>query len=590
MRDGERGPQGFRSRSRLQIITLNFHLLLYYVTHQKNACRIWAAGKPSHTEGEYQTMKSLAPLQPCLLLAILTLAASTFACGGAKFNDPPGIASAAVANTQNPLVAQYTITTALGCAGQVMVEFGPDTSYGRSTAWYRASAALQTSTILVAGMKASTTYHMRAQAQALCTGGTNTFTSGDFTFTTGQLPSLPFPTLSVSRPDPSSSSPENPGIELIDITTPGVPAFFTDRNANPIWYYDVGQGNFPYMFKILPNGHIILCITTNINAPTVSLIREVDLAGNSVREMDINSLGAKMQAAGFDFIPQSYTHDFVPLANGHLVVITNYSKNLTDLPGYPGSLAVVGDGVVDLDENWNPVWAWNSFDYLDVNRHLNGLPDWTHSNALVYTPSDGNLLLSMRHQSWVLKINYNNGSGAGNVLWRLGYQGDFALTQGGVPTSDPSVWFSFQHFPSLISQNGALTTLAIWDNGDSRVLDTSGDICPSYILNIPCYSRATIFQIDESAMVADLAWDNLPGPYDFSLWGGSIIQLENGNVEFDINAPTPPPNQNLASRVQEVSQTPNPQILWQMDISPVTSNAYRAYRVPSLYPGVTWQY
>src|SRR5205814_9434906 len=36
--------------------------------------------------------------------------------------------------------------------------------------------------------------------------------------------------------------------------------------------------------------------------------------------------------------------------------------------------------------------AWNAFDYLDVNRHLSGLPDWTHGNALMYSPSDGNLL------------------------------------------------------------------------------------------------------------------------------------------------------------------------------------------------------
>ena len=459
---------------------------------------------------------------------------------------------------------------------------------------YPASAASQTTTILVAGMKASTTYHMRARAQAQCPDATNTFATGDSSFTTGALPSLPFPTLTVSRPNPSTSSPENPGIEMIDITTAGTPAFFTDRDANPIWYYDVGAANFPYTFKLLPNGHIILSITTSINAPTVSLLREIDLAGDTIREMSINALGAKMQAAGFDFVPQSYTHDFVPLANGHLVVLVNYSKNFTDLPGYPGSLAVVGDGIVDLDQNWNPVWAWNSFDYigkgLDINRHLNGLPDWTHSNALLYSPSDGNLLISMRHQSWVLKIDYDNGAGAGDILWHLGYQGDFALTQGGVPTDDPSVWFSFQHFPSIVSQSGTGTTLAVWDNGDSRVLDTSGDICPSVVLNTPCYSRATIFQLDESAMVADLFWETLPGAEGYSLWGGSINQLDNGNIEFDINAPNPPLSPNLASQVEEVTQTPTPQVVWQLAVYPVTLNAYRAYRVPSLYPGVNWQY
>jgi len=536
-------------------------------------------------------MKKLAPLQPCLVSAILTFCCFAIACGGGNTNTG-GAPQAYVQSSANPLVANYSIASP--CSGQAMVEFGLDTSYGRSTAWYpvspmfSASRTFQQTSILVAGMRASSTYHMQSQVQ--CSDNT-VYTTPDLTFTTGALPSLPFPSLTVTRPSPSATSPENPGIEMIDITTAGTPAFFTDRDANPIWYYDVGPKNFPYTFKLLPNGHMVLSITTSITAATVSLIREVDLAGNTVRELDINSLGAKMQAAGFDFVPASYSHDFVPLANGHLLVLVNFSKLITGLNApYTAPIAVIGDGVIDLDENWNPAWAWNSFDYLDVNRHLNGLPDWTHGNGLAYSAADGNILVSLRHQSWVLKLDYNNGAGSGNVLWRLGYQGDFALTQGGVPTSDPSQWFSFQHFPAIVSQNSPQTTLAVWDNGDARVLDTGGDLCPSYTLNIPCYSRATIFQIDESAMVADLAWDNLPGPFDFSLWGGSINQLENGNVEYDINAPAPPPSPNLASRVQEVTQTSSPQIVWQMDITPGTSNAYRAYRVPSLYPDVTWQY
>lgn len=536
-------------------------------------------------------MPTSNPPRLCLLLALSALCGFAIACGGGQFNDPPGIANASVAATQNPLVAQFNLTTALGCPGQVMVEFGPDTSYGRNTAWYPAPAVSQTNNILVAGMRASTTYHMRAQAQALCENTTNTYATGDLTFTTGPLPSLPFPGMTVTRPSPSVTSPENPGIELVDITTAGVPAFFTDRDANPIWYYDVGQMNFPYTFKLLPNGHMLLSITTSINAPTVSLLREIDLAGNTIRQMDINALGAKMQAAGFDFVPQSFTHDFAPLPNGHVLVLTNFSKLETGLNSpYSSPIAVVGDGVVDLDQNWNPVWAWNSFDYLDVNRHLNGLPDWTHSNALLYSPADGNILVSMRHQSWVLKIDYNNGAGAGDVIWHLGYQGDFTLAQDGVATDDPSVWFSFQHFPSIISQNGSQTMLAVWDNGDNRPLDTTGDICPSMLLNTPCYSRATIFQLDESALAANLVWLNLPGPYDYSLWGGSINQLPNGNVEFDINAAAPPIAANIASEVQEVTQTSSPQIVWKLDITPSTDDAYRAYRVPGLYPGVNWTY
>jgi arylsulfate sulfotransferase len=524
-------------------------------------------------------MKKMAPLQPFLVLTLITLTGFTIGCGTARLNNAPGVATASVSPTQNPLVASYTAITGLECPGQVMVEFGPDTSYGRSTAWYPAPVGRNKTSILVAGMKASTTYHMRVQAQAVCSDATNTFVTSDTTFTTGALPALPFPTLSVSRPNPTPAAPENPGIELVDTITPGGPALFTDRDGNPIWYYDVGEKNFPFTYKLLPNGHIVLSITLGgVN----SVLREVDLSGRAIQEMSITDLGPKLQSVGFGFSPSAFHHDLLPLANGHLIVLISLTKDFTDLPGYPGTTSVVGDAIVDLDQNWNPVWVWNSFDHLDLNRHLNGLPDWTHSNALVYSPDDGNLILSMRHQSWILKIDYNNGAGGGDILWKLGYQGDFSLAQG----SDPSLWFSFQHFPSIVSQSGRQTTLNVWDNGDNRVLDTSGTTCGSAPLFTPCYSRATLFELDESTMSANLLWNDLPG--DYSLWGGSINQLSNGNVEFDINDPTPPPNPSLGSVVQEVTQSSTPQIVWQLDVD--GANAYRAYRVPSLYPGVTWQY
>lgn len=533
-------------------------------------------------------MKLSAPPQ-LRLCAVLCLSCLALACGSSSFNDPPGIASTSVAATTNPLVAQYTVTSAMGCTGQIMVEFGPNTSYGRNTSWYPVPGYRQQTTILVAGMKASTTYHMRVQAE--CLDGSFQINSADTTFTTGPLPALAFPTLAVSRPSPSTSSPENSGIELVDVINSvgtSTPAIFADRDGNPIWYFDIGQGgNFVEGFKLMPNGHVALVID-NATAPAV--IMEVDLAGNVIRQMDVNGLGTKMEAAGFDFVPAIFHHDLLPLPNGHLIVLVNSSQNFTNLPGYPGTTAVVGDGLVDLDQNWNPVWAWNSFDHQDsvfnVNRHLNGLPDWTHSNAIVYSAEDGNLLLSMRHQSWIFKIDYENGSGSGAVLWKLGNEGDFALTDAGIPTEDPSEWFSFQHFPSLVSQSGSQMNLAVWDNGDFRPSENNST-CGSAPQFLPCYSRATIFNIDESSMVTNLSWSNLPGYY--SPWGGAINQLENGNVEFDINAifPAPP---NTASEVQEVTPGSTPQIVWKLDIQPATNTAYRAYRVPSLYPGVTWSF
>ncbi|HEY1660518.1 MAG TPA: aryl-sulfate sulfotransferase [Candidatus Sulfotelmatobacter sp.] len=510
--------------------------------------------------------------------AISALCSLAIGCGSSATY--PRQLGGSVQSTSNPLVAQFSVLSS--CNGQAMVEFGTDTTYGRSTAWYPVYAGDTPTQILVAGMKASTTYHMRSQLQ--CSDGV--YPGNDLTFSTGALPStIPFPSLTVSRPSPSAGSPENPGVETVAVGAPSYPVLVVDRDANPIWYYDVGQGNSPTMFKLLPNGHMLVML----NTPTTSVLREVDLAGNVIRELDILTLDAAMQAAGFDFKPANYSHDFAVLDNGHIIVLTLCFKTLS-AQGF-GTLPIIGDGLVDLDQNWNPVWAWNSFDQLEpngplnVNRHLNSLPDWTHGNAILYLAQDGNLLLSMRHQSWLAKIDYNNGAGTGKILWLLGYQGSFALTENGVPTDDPSLWFSFQHFPSIISQNGSQIMMNVWDNGDNRPLDTNGDICGTPPVNAQCYSRATLFQVDESTMVADLQWQDLPGL--FSVWGGDVLQLENGNVEFDINDPTPAPSPGVASQVQEVTQTSSPQIVWQMNVS---LNAYRLYRIPSLYPGVNWQY
>jgi hypothetical protein len=262
-----------------------------------------------------------------------------------------------------------------------------------------------------------------------------------------------------------------------------------------------------------------------------------------------------------------------------LILLVNHYKNFTNLPGRPGTTAVLGDALVDLDQNHNPVWVWDSFDYLDVNRHPmpGAFPDWTHSNSVVYSPDDGNLILSIRHQFWVIKIDYENGQGAGDILWHLGYQGDFALTNG----QDPD-WFYAQHYASIVSPNSTgVFDLEVFDNGDYRVLDAAGDQCA--LPGQPnCYSRVPIFQVDEEAKTATILWQDNLSPV-FSNWGGSAQQLDNNNVVIGITIPT---GDLTGARYMEVTHDPSPQVVLQMEVS--GQNAYRAVHLPSLYPGVQW--
>jgi len=511
--------------------------------------------------------------------ALLTL--GTLGCGsGYNYPNP----ETSITATQQPLVAQYNVTLPRK-EGSVWVEFGRDTSYGRQTSVTPATTAFgQTVGILVAGMQPSTTYHMRAHVDWYA--GLS-WVDQDQTFTTGAVPDQHFagtgnqgplivPGLTVIHPSPNLIP--SAGVELLDLVAQSddhiLEALITDLQGNVIWYYDVGQGNYPSPFKPVPNGHFLVVRSSGFDG---FVLQEIDLVGNVVRQITPAQVSQGLQEKGYAFSVTQFHHDVIILPNGHWIVLANTFKEFTNLPGYPGTTNVTGDALIDLDPNWSVVWAWSSFDYLDVNRHLEGLPDWTHSNAIVYTPNDGNLLLSMRNQSWILKIDYANGQGTGNILWKLGYGGDFALAGG-----DPREWFYGQHFPNPITINGSQMTLAVFDDGNGRVLDSNGDVCGSPG-KPQCDSRAKVFQIDESTKTTSLDWQFLPGLFTF--WGGSIGQLANGNVEFDMSEPFF--NNPSGSQVMEVTQTANPEVVWQMNIQ--GANAYRAYRIPSLYPGVTWQ-
>jgi arylsulfate sulfotransferase len=487
----------------------------------------------------------------CLPVGLLVTVMS-LGCGSSR----PQTVS--VAKTAHPLVAQYSISHAIP-GFSAWVEFGTDTNYGRQTSVAASSptdVAIQKLNILVAGMKPQTTYHMRAHAS--WPGGS--WVDHDRTFTTGAVPSsIQLPTLAVTQPTPGISPA--PGIELLSLTAVGAQGVVADLQGNVIWYC---PGNAEPL-KPLDNGHFIIVTGTDL--------QEVDLSCNVVRDVSYTQVNESLQSNGYSFnIPaplglaggNPFHHDVLVLPNGHWIALSQI-----------GSSQLVGDAVIDIDPSGNVAWAWSALDHMDLTRHpYFGLPDLTHSNALVYS-QDGNLLVSMRNQSWILKIDYANGTGLGNILWRLGEGGDFTLMG-----ADSSAWFYAQHYPNILSVNGSQTTMAVYDDGNARVAP-DGSSCPPAPPAPTCYSRAAIFQIDEDTNLATLQWQNLPG--FFSFWGGSIDVLSNNDVEFNSSAPS-----NFSgSTILEVTQTDSPQVVWQMNIS--GSAAYRGYRIPSLYPGVTWQ-
>jgi arylsulfate sulfotransferase len=222
----------------------------------------------------------------------------------------------------------------------------------------------------------------------------------------------------------------------------------------------------------------------------------------------------------------SFHHEARFLSDGKILVLASVERILDNVQR-EGRVNVLGDAIVVLDRDLNVTWYWDGFDHLDVKRMatLGNLcnpaacpplylapeaNDWTHGNAVAETP-DGHLIVSMRHQDWVIKLDYAHGFGSGAVLWRLGKGGDFRLESG-----DDNDWFSHQHDPEFEADG----TLTVFDNGNVR---RNSDPTAN--------SRGQALQLDESTLTARLVHNADLGVYSVAV--GSAQLLDNGNYFFD---------------------------------------------------------
>ena len=524
-----------------------------------------------------------------------------------------------VEHTKNAQVARYTLEPR--SAARIRVDLGPTSGYGLRT-WTVNAAAGQRATILVAGMRGDTTYHMQAVAQF---GDGAVVRDADHSFTTGHYESGMIPKITVESP----GKPQ-PGVELLN---PSIghwyEAIVTDLQGNVLWAYDYADressqrvefhknlhalyltlagwlhgrfrtgawvptaaswrfGTIIDPIKPLANGDFLMVIGLGshelLDSPdgapppdTTLVLREVNLEGDTVRNLTIEQLNERLRAHGYEGPTlEMMHHDVEVLPNGHMVVLTNATRDYSNLPGSAGRTRVIGDVVVDLDPQWQPVWTWSEFDHLDVRRHPKDFPDWTHSNAVVYTKDDGNLIVSSRTQSWVMKIDYRNGQGTGKILWTLGKDGDLKLVNGQAPQD----WNYGQHNPQMFSDRDAgVFDLGMMDNGYGRIL-ANGKMCGTKGEG-PCYTTVPIYRIDEAAKTATLVFHKVFPPKQYSYWGGAVQRLANGDVQIDLCS------QGDNSDVWEVTRAADAQTVWHMHVE--GTNDYRTARWGSLYPGVTW--
>lgn len=437
----------------------------------------------------------------------------------------------------------------------------------------------------IGGMLANTSYFLRHELRT----GSNVVQGPVLTFTTGSIPDeLPFPTITTPIP-PNSQTSTQETILLHDyiLSFPVV----TDLRGRILWYYAAAAAPAQfgrYFIRSLGGGTFLI----HMNDPTIvnpafrygQILREIDLAGNTLRETNASRVSEQLLARGWSQGINAFHHDAIRLPNGHTLAIGSMEKMYpAGTQGAPTEVNILGDAIVDLDQNLQVVWAWNSYQQMDINRAAvlgekcekprpegagifpsticppfrHGLTahDWLHTNSLNYVPSTGDFIMSMRHQDWIQRIDYNNGTGSGAVLWRLGKGGDFLMD-----STDPYPWFSHQHDAGY--ELGGTSVLSVYDNGTTRVAQTPGT------------SRGQVYEIDETNMTARLALNSDLGLYSGAV--GNAHRLANGNYHFDTGMVST--GGRFSSIATEV--LPTGAINYAMRSTVFT---YRSYRLPDLY-------
>lgn len=487
-----------------------------------------------------------------------------------------------ISSTRNPLVALYS---APPCASpnQVRVLFSAS-AHGQSQVTPAAPCNGLSLNFYLAGMRENTTYYVQQQELR---SGSVVSVGPQMTYRTGSIPSdivipnhfrLTGPALPTSVTYP------------FELRAPLGPATFaTDLNENVVWYLPLNELGGGYLTRLVTGGTLLAIMSDQPNDQ--KYLRELDLAGNIIREtnwtvlnQEMNSLRASQGKPPVRLI--YFSHEALRLPNGYTATLVTDEQVRNQ---GAGPVDVLGDAVVVLDTNLGAVWTWDAFDSNALGPHItreavipnsvctqggpgcppkfynlapNGQPytkanDWTHANSIYYDPSDGNLIVSLRNQAWVLKLAYENGRGNGNTIWTLGYQGSFSLP-GGSPVSD---WFVGQHDVEIQSANGLLT---LFDNNNANT--ASGQTGGT--------AHGQAWRLDLTHMIATPVVNINLGVVSPAV--GSAQFLVNGSSgTYDFQAGFIDGNQ-----AQSFEYTPSGELLWR---NQTDSLSYRGFRLSSMY-------
>lgn len=364
----------------------------------------------------------------------------------------------------------------------------------------------------------------------------------------------------------------------------------TDLAGNVVWYLNSASNVF--LTRVLPAGRFLVLAdgANSVNdMKRWQLVREVDLLGNTIRETNIGRIAEQLEAHGIasdckkggQQCVSGFHHELIRLPNGHWLALGGLERMMpAGTQGSKEAVDVLGDLILDLDENLQLAWYWNSFDHMDIKRASLGnekckagpgsdgctpvflaaeANGWLHSNSLNYVPG-GDLIMSIPEQDWVVKIDYQDGKGTGKILWRLGKDGDFT-----VKSDEPYPWFSYQHDAGFDPVTGLLVLI---DDGHRRK-----DKYPN------ANNRGQAWKLDEANRTATLMMNVDLGVYSEAV--GSAQPLSNGDYSWESGFIEPGPAG--FARIHSVTTETSPDGKIVASEQAYGALTYRSFRLANMY-------
>ncbi len=305
----------------------------------------------------------------------------------------------------------------------------------------------------------------------------------------------------------------------------------------------------PFNFQIQDNGLLTYALG--------DFSSNIPLPGEDLRYLVLDSNLAVVDSFK---MKNGYTtdfHEFKMLPNGH-VILMSYHTILYDMSkiveGGKTDASLVINIIQEQDRNRNVVFEWRNIDYVpitDSDLDLTGSRiNYGTINAFD-VDTDGNLLVSFRNMSEIMKISRTTGE----IIWRMGSPRS-QFTYVGEHEENAPYYHARQHNIRR-RPNGNVT---LFDNGE---------------FHNPPYSRAVEYSLDEVNKVATLVKEwRYPNGNIFAVLAGNAEPLPNGGWFIDYGVPNP---QFVKRNAVEVA--PDGSIALELTL-PDGVIAYRAYKFP----------